>query len=349
MSLKDLTKFCDDFENNRLELEALTLHSANISLELNDLFKEQAYSTKEVDQILQGFYNSNSNFVIPLANNIITETLNEIKTSKKHFFCRQPEITYIVPVYNCNEKKFYSTLQSIHEQIGVKARAIVIIDGPSSDDLKKVQNALQSLPQVFQTRIIQKEKNGGVAKARNTGMKEIQTEFFSWIDANDLIHPLRSIYAILTILNNDIDRLNTAYARIDLVTKKIFLRNHNLYFIGHTSFVAKTDLIQTMGYLMDFKYHEDTEYEQRLKFFNIPLSDSNIVAHYLDLESDNTEEQHLSGDTWGTREIIDKHTYLQGSYVGSITDERKRFNAHSFNYYRKVQEEMATNYFPCQE
>ena len=119
--------------------------------------------------------------------------------------------------------------------------------------------------------------------------------------------------------------------------------------MGHTSFVAKTDLLQTMGYLMDFKYHEDTEYEQRLRFFNIPLSDSNIVGHYLDLESDDTEHQHLSGDTWGTREIINKHTYLQGSDASCITEERKRLNAYSINYYRKVQEEMATNYFPCQE
>ena len=93
MSLKDLTRFCDDFENNRLQLETLTFHSANISLELNELLKEQACSTKEVDQILQGFYKSNSNFAIPLANNIITETLKEIKSSKKHFFYRQPEIT----------------------------------------------------------------------------------------------------------------------------------------------------------------------------------------------------------------------------------------------------------------
>lgn len=349
MALKDLTRFYEDFEGSSLQLEKLTLHSANISLELNELLKEHACTTKEVDQILQDFYKKNSNFVIPLATSIITETLIEIKTAKKHFFSRQPEITYIVPVYNCDEKKFVSTLQSIHEQIGVRTRAIIIIDGPNNEDLKRVQNALKNLPQTFQTRVIQKEKNGGVAKARNTGMKAIQTEFFSWIDANDLIHPLRSIHAILTILNSDIDRLNTAYARVDLNTKKIFLRNHNLYFSGHTSFVAKTDLLQTMGYLMDLKYHEDTEYEQRLRFFNIPLSDSNIVAHYLDLESSDTEEQHLSGDTWGEREIIDNHIFLQGSYDGSITDERKRLNARSINYYRKIQEDTATNYFPCLE
>ena len=94
MSLKDLAKFSNDFENSRLQLEALTLHSANISLELNELLREQAYRTKEVDRILQGFYKTNSNFVIPLANSIITETLIEIRTAKKHFFSRQPEIHY---------------------------------------------------------------------------------------------------------------------------------------------------------------------------------------------------------------------------------------------------------------
>lgn len=349
MALKDLTRFYEDFEGSSLQLEKLTLHSANISLELNELLKEQVCTTQEVDQILQGFYKTNSNFVIPLANSIITETLIEIKTAKKHFFSRQPEITYIIPVYNCDEKKICSTLQSVNEQIGVKARAIIIIDGPNSEDLKRVQSALQNIPQTFQTRVIQKEKNGRVAKARNTGMKAVQTEFFSWIDANDLIHPLRSIHAILTILNNDIDRLNTAYARINLDTKKVFLRNQSIYFIGHTSFVARTDLLQTMGYLMDFKYHEDTEYEQRLRFFNIPLSDSNIVGHYLDLESSDTQQQHLSGDTWGERTIIGEHPFLQGSYNGSITDERKGFNAQTINYYRKIQEETAINYFPCKE
>jgi len=349
MSLKDLARFYEDFEESKLHLEKLTMHSANISLELNELLREQTHTIKEVDQVLQDFYKINSNYVIPLANIIMTETLREINTAKKHFFSRRPEITYIVPVYNCNERKIYTTLQSIHEQIGVKARAIIIIDGPNIEDLRKVEDALEKLPQTFQKRVIQKDKNGGVAKARNTGMKAIQTEFYSWIDANDLIHPLRSIHAILTILNTDIDRLNTAYARVNLDTKKIFLRNYKSYFVGHTSFVAKTDLLQTMGYLMDFKYHEDTEYEQRLRFFNIPSSDSNIVGHYLDLESGDTEHEHLSGDTWGTREVIDNHSYLQGSYVGSITDERKRFNAYSVNYYRKIQEEMAINYFPCLE
>ena len=86
MSLKDLARFHEDFEGSSLQLEKLTLHSSNISLELNELLKEQACTTQEVDQILQGFYKTNANFIIPLANSIITETLREIKTAKQHFF-----------------------------------------------------------------------------------------------------------------------------------------------------------------------------------------------------------------------------------------------------------------------
>lgn len=120
MALKDLTRFYEDFEGSSLQLEKLTLHSANISLELNELLKEQVCTTQEVDQILQGFYKTNSNFVIPLANSIITETLIEIKIAKKHFFSRQPEITYIIPVYNCDEKKSAQRFKALMSRLGLK-------------------------------------------------------------------------------------------------------------------------------------------------------------------------------------------------------------------------------------
>ncbi len=118
MSLKNLARFYEDFEGCSLQLEKLTLHSANISLELNELLKQQVCTTQEVDQILQDFYKTNSNFVIPLANSIITETLIEIKTAKRHFFSRQPEITYIVPVYNCDEKKSAQHFKAFTSKLG---------------------------------------------------------------------------------------------------------------------------------------------------------------------------------------------------------------------------------------
>ena len=287
--------------------------------------------------------------MLPLSKNILTSTLEQIRLSRQHEYLRLPSITYIVPVFNCNADKIFATLKSIHDQIGVTPHAIIVIDGPQKSDLLNVQNAINKISEDFQSTIIQKRENGGVAKARNTGMKYIRTEFFSWVDSHDLLHPLRSIHAISHILNTGSSRINTAYSRVNLESKKIYLRNHRLFFIGHTSFVSRKDLLNTMGYLLDLKRHEDTEYERRHEFFNIKITENETVGHYLDLEAEISEKEHLSGDTWGSRQTIEGHPYLQGSYHGSITNERKAINASTSNLYRKIMEEVAENHFPCIE
>ena len=52
-----------------------------------------------------------------------------------------------------------------------------------------------------------------------------QYRILSWLDANDVIHPLRSLHSILLLLNHHCERVNTAYARVSLKNKKIITRN----------------------------------------------------------------------------------------------------------------------------
>ena len=241
-----------------------------------------------------------------------------------------------------------ATLSSLSSQIGVSLTAILIIDGPCESDYSITSEVLPLFKDKLNILALRKSQNGGVAKARNSGMKLINTPFFSWLDSHDIIHPLRSLHATTYMNNKGIDRLNTSYSRVSIETNKLYLRNWEMSHCGHTSFVSRSHLIQKFGYLMDFKSHEDTEYQQRLEYYKANMHNTNLVGHYLDFTID-AKTNHLSKDTWSSEEVIEDHSILGGSYEGSITDERRRLNARAFNIYEKSMKEISEKYFPCIE
>lgn len=337
-----------DFPHRLFQPSLLTYLAAQLTVSLRSIFPAQKDEFLTIDDSLQEFYQREDPLPIVLSNDIITETLHELSDALKFAPKNLPEITYIVPIFNCDESKIFATLNSLAAQIGVKVIAILVVDGPNENDLKAVQSALSSLSKKLDYILINRTRNGGVSKARNTGMKLIKTPYFSWLDSHDIIHPLRSLHAILYLNNKGIERLNTGYSRACLNRKKIYIRNWRMHHCGHTSFVSRTHLLQKFGYLMDMRNHEDTEYQKRLEYFKAEMHYSSLVGHYLDL-SINDPTAHLSSDTWNVIDAADNHPIIGGTYQGTITDERQRSNAQALNLYDSALKEMAQKYFPCIE
>ena len=98
----------------------------------------------------------------------------------------------VIPVYN-KADTILETIQSVLMQ-SCEDREIVVVDDGSQDDLDR---ALQ--PVCEQIRII-RQKNAGVAAARNRGIQESQGEYICFLDADDLWMPEH-----LETLNNTID------------------------------------------------------------------------------------------------------------------------------------------------
>ena len=346
-----------DFDQVNEFEPSLSRYAAFLDYELTRLFSEYNDDITSLHAILANFYEMHGALCLNLSSSIITDTIGLLRNYRNADSRCLPKITYIVPVHRCDPSLIGQTIKSIADQIGVDCEAIFVVDGAIPADITAVQLGIKEARPCFKASIVVKQENNGVARARNTGMKLIKTEFFSWLDANDLIHPLRSLYCIIQLINNPLfQRINTRYARVSLRTSKVVIRNFQFSFSGHASFVAYSLLLKQYGFLSDLPYHEDTEYLQRLRHFRVPMLESNHVDYYADinLQADEVSlrtelESHLSGDTWREIYPISNHPGIEASYNSELSDQRIGFNLEFQEKYNRALEDLSERFFPCIE
>lgn len=95
----------------------------------------------------------------------------------------QPTVTIAIAAYNCAET-IGATLESCLAQSAASVEVLVVDDG-STDSTAAV--LARFVPRI---RVV-RQPNGGLAKARNTGMREAAGRYIAWMDADDLCHPDR--------------------------------------------------------------------------------------------------------------------------------------------------------------
>lgn len=91
-------------------------------------------------------------------------------------------ITWIIPVYNV-EKYIRQAIESVLNQ-PCKALEVLIVDDGSVDSTKKIVHELQKYDN--RVRYIYKS-NEGVSAARNLGIRNINTQYLSFLDADDVL------------------------------------------------------------------------------------------------------------------------------------------------------------------
>lgn len=89
-----------------------------------------------------------------------------------------PLITVIIPAYNCS-RLINNAIESVLAQTYTNYELIVVDDGSVDDTSEKVAVYRDRLQYVYQT-------NGGVSKARNTGIRQSRGEYISFLDADDV-------------------------------------------------------------------------------------------------------------------------------------------------------------------
>lgn len=94
------------------------------------------------------------------------------------------KVSVIVPVYNA-EKHLHRCVQSILNQSYENWEAIFVNDGSTDSSLSILQEYSQHDNRIH---VINK-CNGGPASARNVGLDALQTDFFTFVDADDSISP----------------------------------------------------------------------------------------------------------------------------------------------------------------
>ena len=91
-------------------------------------------------------------------------------------------VSVIIPLYNC-ERYISQAVESILNQTYKKIEIIVVDDGSTDFSLKVVKTF-----QDERIKIISRE-NGGLAKARNSGITQAKGEIAGFLDADDYWHP----------------------------------------------------------------------------------------------------------------------------------------------------------------
>lgn len=130
----------------------------------------------------------------------------------------KPLISVIVPVYN-GADYVIEAIDSILEQSYTNFEIIVVNDG--STDNGATRRAIE--PYLGRIKYIEQE-NGGVAAALNTGISNMNGEFFAWLSHDDLFLPdkLKTQVAILSVLPDPVVALYSDYSIIDFQKKHLY-------------------------------------------------------------------------------------------------------------------------------
>ena len=93
-------------------------------------------------------------------------------------------ISIIVPIYN-KEKYLEKCLDSLLNQTYRELEILLVDDGSTDKSLEICRSYAEKDERI---RVFSK-KNGGVASARNLGVRESLGEYLSFVDPDDYVHP----------------------------------------------------------------------------------------------------------------------------------------------------------------
>jgi glycosyltransferase involved in cell wall biosynthesis len=138
-------------------------------------------------------------------------TVHQIKTSL---------VSIIIPVFNA-EKYIGEAIESALSQSYPELEIIVVDDGSTDNTVKVVNSFIEKESKVKLVR----QKNSGVAAARNTGIRHSRGEFIAPLDADDIWYPdkISSQVRLMRKSGTDVGLVYTWIAIIDAESKLIGL------------------------------------------------------------------------------------------------------------------------------
>lgn len=132
-----------------------------------------------------------------------------------------PEVSVIIPVYNA-EKTVERCVRSVLEQDYSDLEIIAVDDGSTDDSGKLLDAISETDPRL----IVLHVENGGVSRARNTGLRQASGKYVQFLDADDYITNEATKLLVRTMEENDTDLVIADFYRVvgDNIARKGSIR-----------------------------------------------------------------------------------------------------------------------------
>ena len=124
------------------------------------------------------------------------------------------KVSIIIPVYNV-EHYIEECLQSVANQTMTEGIECIIVDDCGPDNSAAIaKQFIDSYQGDIRFTFIQREKNGGLSAARNTGIEAATGEYVYFLDSDDFIVPecIKTLYSIA--IANNADVVQAAYITV---------------------------------------------------------------------------------------------------------------------------------------
>lgn len=196
------------------------------------------------------------------------------------------KISVVIPMYN-SEKTIERALNSVKDQSYIGDVEIVVVNDGSKDLSQKiVENYICQHPN-YDIRLIN-QINGGVSKARNTGLKNISGEYIALLDSDDAWFKEKLLVQIKILnSNSSIDFLGASFEGFGFNKRKIGelvkIEFRDLLFKNYfqpSTIIFKRKVLDDVGYFEETqKYAEEGNYFMRIaKKFNCYFLNQNLIV-----------------------------------------------------------------------
>lgn len=209
-------------------------------------------------------------------------------------------VSVVIPLYN-KEKYIKSTIESILKQNDNNFEIIIVNDGSTDKSLSIVESFKDS-----RIRIIS-QTNGGVSKARNTGIKNCSGDWIAFLDADDLWGD-NFLYTFKNMLNkyNNAALIGLNYGYLDSKNNNLSMSMYregplnDVYFdyclyrypFNSSSVIIKKNCFEELGgFRVDLKEGEDLEMWYRIIKQGKPSYYCPIICSYYRKDESNQKNR----------------------------------------------------------
>lgn len=183
-----------------------------------------------------------------------------------------PLASIIIPCYNA-EQYLDETMACLEAQTRRDFEAICVNDGSTDGTLQKLREWQEK--KLFKIVIVD-QKNGGVSKARNQGMKAARGKYIMFLDSDDIYHP-----SFVELMLKGIGMADIAYCRLNRNLETVYQCDaanaafqkqgipeamskllHEMGKYGFYCYVYRRELLERIG----LRFDEDTKFGEDREF-----------------------------------------------------------------------------------